>query len=91
MAAQNSIKQTLASKNTWIAAAAAFGVQFSVLTWQRYVSKSIENDIYKTRLANSAASTLAGVAGAASGGALGAFLGNFIAPGIGGIFGYGFG
>lgn len=58
-----------------------------MLSYQRFLSKTLTDDLFKTKIKASFLSNVAGVVGGSVGAAIGAFLGNLIAPGIGGYVG----
>ena len=58
-----------------------------MLSYQRFLSKTLTGEEFKTKIKASFSSNIAGMVGGSIGAAIGAFLGNLIAPGIGGYVG----
>eukprot|EP00347_Sterkiella_histriomuscorum_P018291 403346070 len=80
-------KDSITNKTTWAITAAIFVSEVAVLTWQRFVSNSIDTQTYKDRVKASFLSNTAGVIGGSMGACIGSLIGNLIAPGVGGFVG----
>lgn len=80
-------KDSITNKTTWALTAGVFIMEVGVLTYQRYISKKIDDETYKRRIKASFFSNAAGVVGGSAGAFIGSFLGNLICPGIGGYIG----
>lgn len=80
-------KDSIKNKTTWVLTAGIFIAELGVLSYQRYISKSINTDAYKRRVKASFFSNAAGVLGGSAGAFIGCFFGNLITPGIGGYVG----
>jgi hypothetical protein len=80
-------KDSITNKTSWLLTLGIFSAEVGVLTYQRFMSKSITDEMFKTKIKASFLSNVAGVAGGSLGAGIGAFLGNLIAPGIGGYVG----
>lgn len=88
--AQSSIKifkDSILNKTTWALTAFIIAGEVSILSYQRFFKRNIDDATYKRRIKATFASNTAGVVGGSFGAMIGSLIGNCIAPGIGGYIG----
>ncbi len=71
-------KDSVTNKTSWMITLGIFSCEAAVLTYQRYISKTVPSDLYQTKLKASFFSNVAGILGGSLGAANGTFIGNLI-------------
>eukprot|EP00347_Sterkiella_histriomuscorum_P015082 403358383 len=79
------LKESL--QTSWVIPAFIFIGEVALLTWQRFVSKSIDTQTFQNRVKASFLSNFAGFISGSFGAFIGSLIGDLLAPGIGGLVG----